>query len=165
MVRILKIAWISAAMMILVFACVWFVFRGTSEIPGEEVSIQPADHINSGEPLPGIYLSNPPVSGWHYQETAPWGIREEEISDQILIHNLEHGGIWISYFPDAPPEVVDALKAIVRKYKDKVVLTPRSANDSLIALAAWGRLDKFNYLDEARITKFIKAYKGKYQEE
>ncbi|MEK9174459.1 MAG: DUF3105 domain-containing protein, partial [Patescibacteria group bacterium] len=75
--------------------------------PGEAVIEQPASHIRPGDPIPGIYHSNPPVSGWHYTETAKWGIYDEEISDQILIHNLEHGGIWISYKPDVPPELVE----------------------------------------------------------
>lgn len=162
-IKILKIAGVSAAFVVLAFAAVWFIFKGTSEMPGEEVSIQPADHINPGDPMPGIYLTNPPVSGWHYDydETASWGIHEEEIKDQIAVSNLEQGGVWITYNPDSPPEVVGALKSITEKYKDKVILSPRSADDSLIALAAWGRLDKFNYFDEARIVKFIKAYRGK----
>lgn len=132
-----------------------------SEKPGEAVSIQPADHIKPGDPIPGLYLTNPPVSGWHYADTAEWGIHNEEVVDQLAIHNLEHGGIWITYTPDAPPELIEKLKAVAGRYKKDVVLSPRTANDSLIALAAWGRLDKFNYFDEARIIKFIKAYQGR----
>lgn len=162
--KILRVAVFSSAIFLGAAVLVFWIFNGVTEKPGEAVPVQPAEHIKPGEPLPGIYLTNPPVSGWHYQQTAPWGVHEQEISDQILIHNLEHGGVWISYHPDVPPEVIDELKSIASKYKDKVIMTPRSANDSLIALAAWGRLDKFNYFDESRIVKFIKAYRGKYQE-
>ncbi len=159
--KTLKIALISAAVVSLGSILTWLAFRGTSEMPGEEVSIQPADHINPGDPMPGIYLTNPPVSGWHYSQPAEWGVYDKELVDQNVIHNLEHGGIWISYQPDAPPELIENLKRVAGEYKDKVILSPRSANDSLIALSAWGRLDKFDYFDEARIVKFIKAYEGK----
>ena len=159
--KAMKIAVISFVVIISGSVLTWFAFRGTSEMPGEEVSIQPNEIINPGEPMPGIYLTNPPVSGWHYDETASWGIHEEEVKDQIAVSNLEQGGVWITYSPDLPPEVVDGLKSITEKYKDKVILSPRSANDSLIALSAWGRLDKFDYFDEARIKKFIRAYKDK----
>lgn len=159
--KAMKIAVISVAVIVFGSVLTWLAFRGTSEMPGEEVSIQPNEIINPGDPMPGIYLTNPPVSGWHYNETASWGVHEEEIKDQIAVSNLEEGGVWITYNPDSPPEVIDSLKSITEKYKDKVILSPRSANDSLIALAAWGRLDKFNYFDEARIVKFIKAYEGK----
>lgn len=135
--------------------------KAEADKPGEAISIQPADHIQPGEPIPGLYLSNPPTSGWHYGQTVEWGIYDQELTDQNVIHNLEHGGIWITYKPDVPPELVENLKRLAGEYKRKVVLSPRSANDSPIALAAWGRLDKFDYFDEARVKKFIKAYKDK----
>ena len=145
-----------------VWGIVGWVKRPAAEQPGEAVSIQPADHVKVGDIIPGIYLTNPPVSGWHYADTAEWGVYEKELSDQLVIHNLEHGGIWISYkIPDASFELIGKLKAVAERYKIGVILTPRAANDSLIALAAWGRLDKFDYFDEARIIKFIKAYKDK----
>src|SRR3989344_5933273 len=84
--------------------------------PGESVPIQPAEHINPGDPLPGLYLTNPPVSGWHYAQTAEWGIYDKELVDQNVIHNLEHGGIWISYRPDAPPELIAQLKEVAGRY-------------------------------------------------
>lgn len=135
--------------------------KAEADKPGEAIPIQPAEHIKPGEPIPGLYLSNPPVSGWHYGQTVEWGIYDEELTDQNVIHNLEHGGIWITYKPDVLPELVENLKRVAGEYKRKVVLSPRAANDSPIALAAWGRLDKFDYFDEARIKKFIKAYKDK----
>lgn len=163
--RFLRAFLMSAVLVLLIIVAIrWIARAPESEKPGEAVSIQPADHVQPGEPIPGLYLSNPPVSGWHYAEEAEWGIHNEALPDQLLIHNLEHGGIWISYKPDAPAEVIDNLKKIVGKFDRSVVLTPRSANDSMIALAAWGRLDQFNYFDEARILKFIKVFKDKIPE-
>ncbi len=139
----------------------WLKNRDTT-LPGEAVPEQPALHIQEGEPIPGIYHTNPPVSGWHYGKPAEWGIYDQELSDQQLIHNLEHGGIWISYKPSTtPPEVVENLKKVAGQFRSKVILTPREANNDMIALAAWGRLDKFDYFDEERIVKFIKALKNK----
>ncbi len=139
----------------------WLKGRDTT-LPGEAIPIQPALHIQPDEPLPGLYLSNPPVSGWHYGQTVEWGIYDKELVDQNVIHNLEHGGIWISYKPSIiPPDVLENLKRVAGRYKSKVVLAPREANNDMIALAAWGRLDKFDYFDEARIIKFIKALKNK----
>ena len=155
--------WILVALILagVIGTLIWWAKKAESNLPGEAVPIQPAEHINPSDPLPGLYLTNPPVSGWHYSQPAEWGIYDKEMPDQTLIHNLEHGGIWISYKPDAPQELIDNLKKLAGEYKRKVILTPRAANDSLIALAAWGRLDKFDYWDEARIKKFIKAFKNK----
>ena len=155
--------WLIAIVVLLLIIGGAYQWAKSSETnrPGEAIPVQPAEHIQPGQPLPGLYLSNPPVSGWHYGETVEWGIYDQELTDQNVIHNLEHGGIWITYKPDVPAELVENLKRVAGEYKRKVVLSPRAANDSPIALAAWGRLDKFDYFDEARIKKFIKAYKDK----
>jgi hypothetical protein len=80
------------------------------------------------------------------------------------VHNLEHGEIWISYRPGIPESAINELKSIVQS-SYKTVLTPRSKNDMDIAVAAWGRLDKFNLdgalLDRQRIEDFISRYRNK----
>ena len=108
------------------------------------------------------YNSNPPTSGPHCGQTARSGFREDSIADQNIIHNLEHGDIWISYHPRVPDEIKEELKQFGAA---KVIITPREENDTDIALAAWGRLDSFdlenNTLSKERIEDFIKRYVNK----
>ena len=115
-------------------------------------------HIEVGSPRPS-YNSNPPSSGPHYAETARTGFRKEAIPDEHIVHNLEHGDIWITFHPRISDEVKDKLKGFAG---GKVIVTPREANDFDISLVAWGRLDSFNItdnvLDEQRIEDFIKKY-------
>jgi len=115
-------------------------------------------HIEVGSPRPD-YNSNPPSSGLHYAETARTGFREEAIPDEYLVHNLEHGDIWIAFHPRISDEVKDQLKGFAG---GKVIVTPREANDFDISLVAWTRLDSFNIgstgLDEQRIRDFIGRY-------
>lgn len=101
-----------------------------------------------------------PTSGPHLEQVATAGFRDQEIPDGHLIHNLEHGDIWISYNPRISEDVRNELTQFL---DGKVVITPRSMNEQDIVLAAWGRLDSFN-LDESglpvdRIKDFIKRYK------
>lgn len=129
-----------------------------NEDQSRSVSILEARHITPGSALPE-YSSNPPTSGAHYAQTARSGFREEVIPDQNIIHNLEHGDIWISYRPG----ISDAAKEELKQFgAAKVIITPREANETDIALAAWGRLDTFNLEDDAlpieRIEDFIKRY-------
>lgn len=77
---------------------------------------------------------------------------------------MEHGGIWISYQPDIDEETKAKIEAIGKKYSGSVVVSPRSANDSLIAVASWGRLEKLSSFDEVRIVEFIKRNKNKSPE-
>ena len=112
------------------------------------------------------YNSNPPTSGKHWsdgQAPVARGVYEQEFPDEALVHNLEHGEIWISYQPDIPDNIKEELRAIARD-SYKVVLTPRAKNDTDIAVAGWGRLDKFNLegaLDRGRIEDFIQRYRNK----
>lgn len=128
---------------------------------GEEISIVSRDHINIGDDF-GSYNSNPPTSGAH-AGAAPWGFSEVEIVDQNAIHNIEHGGIWISY-KDIDEQSLEVLRTIARTNSQSVIISPRAANDSPVAIASWGRLLKTDVVDEEQIKEFIKGNKNKSPE-
>lgn len=171
--RIPVIFWI-VLVTVLVFAGGLFIVlktQGTGENPGQvksakllpgvaEFESQGAVHISPGTPH-DTYNSNPPTSGWHYVNPAGWGVYENQLADETLIHNLEHGGIWISYKPDLPNDQKAKLTEIAKRYRSKVILEPRAQNDAPIALAAWQRLLKLDTADEQRIVEFIANYKNK----
>ena len=151
---------IVAGIAVLVYGLYLLSFVGAPK--GEDlsrvISIMGEEHIGLGDSLPE-YNSNPPTSGPHYEQTARSGFRDEQITDQYIIHNLEHGDIWISYHPRIADEIKEELKQFAGA---KVIITPRETNDTDIALAAWGRLDAFNIennvLPVDRIKEFIKRY-------
>lgn len=156
------LAWILVA--VLGIYGVMQLMRGAApEAPDRSVAIpeQEPTHVPIGSPVPP-YSSDPPTSGPHYGETARTGFRTEDIADGHLIHNLEHGDIWISYNPRVDATIVERLKKFAAA---KVVVTSRNANEFDISLAAWGRLDSFNIedgvLDETRVSDFIKRYINK----
>lgn len=128
---------------------------------GTSFPIQGQEHIAVGATHPE-YNSNPPTSGWHYAQPATWGVHQDELPDEQLIHNLEHGGIWISY-KDVDPTTKSELERIARS-NQKVILTPRSKNDAPIVLASWGRSQKLEKFDRDAIINFIKANKNKSPE-
>src|SRR6185503_3015250 len=126
---------------------------------GEEFPEIGRNHIEPGTPH-DPYNSNPPTSGPHYAQPADWGIYSTALADEVLIHNLEHGGIWISY-KDVDADTLSKLEAVAKANPGSVILTPREANDSKIVLAAWIRLEKLDGYDEGKILEFIKANKNK----
>ena len=128
--------------------------------PGERVREVGNPHIPGGTKGTG-YASNPPTSGEHYQSEAPWGVHAQPLPDELIIHNLEHGGIWISYKDPKDTELAAKLAQVTRRYTTKVILTPRPQNDAPIAVAAWGHLLKLQEFDEVKIVAFISAYRGK----
>src|SRR5258708_26017697 len=131
---------------------------GTANPPTEEdFPSQGQTHIADGQSHPA-YNSNPPTSGWHYAAPAEWGIYQQTLPDEVLIHNLEHGGIWLSYRNTDDQQTIQQLSDIARRYPDHVILTPRLADDRPIAIAAWGHLLKLDAVDTAVILDFINRY-------
>jgi hypothetical protein len=116
-------------------------------------------HVAPGQPHPP-YNSNPPASGWHYPSTASWGFHTDEFPDELLIHNLEHGGIWISYKDDQDAAIVDPLVALARELPRKLVITHRPKNDSPLAVAAWDHLMKLERFDRTAIVDFYNRFKN-----
>lgn len=160
-----KAIWIAVGAILLLVAgglLIWFLPGGSGgDQPGVFYEAQGQDHVEIGFPFQ--YNSNPPTSGPHYKDPADWGVYREEIPDQVLIHNLEHGGIWIAYTPGIDPAIISALEEIAKEYDRKVIMTPRAANDADIAVAAWSRLDKFPVAEfsQDRVHRFIRAYRNR----
>lgn len=134
---------------------------GGPDGPGEKFPDQGQHHLlNHGETHPA-YNSIPATSGWHYSDSsapAQWGVYSEPLADEILVHNLEHGGVGIHYdCPDSCDELVDKLKTLAGKER-KTIVSPYPDMGFTIALTAWNFLDKFDTYDEERITDFISAH-------
>ncbi len=131
-------------------------------IPDKSIGIDvlTSPHIEPDE-VPSGYNSNPPTSGEHYVQPAPWGVYAETLPDQTLIHNLEHGGIWISYRDKNDKDTVKALEDLAEKYDSHLIVTYRPENDSPIIVTAWGRLLKLNEVNKGQIVNFIARYRFK----
>lgn len=97
------------------------------------------------------YNSNPPTSGPHYDTPEPRGAYREPFADEVLVHNLEHGYVWISYRPDTSPEIVNTLESFAG-FSKKIIVTPRKEDEKMIALAAWGWLDTFDSASPDRLS-------------
>ena len=165
---------IAAAGILVVGLIVWFIWgavRGPSGATTAGVGGRPRppvttypdqgrDHIFPGQAHPD-YNSNPPTSGWHFPQPADWGYYNGELPDELVVHNLEHGGIWISFRTTDDTEVINKLVALARRYRTKVIITLRPKNESRIAVAAWQHLMLLDQYDEPAIVDFINRYKNK----
>lgn len=159
------VKWVVAivAIILVIYGLSLLISHMTTPLPGESFDIQGRDHIPVGSSHPD-YNSNPPTSGSHYAQPTDWGVYQEKLNDENVIHSMEHGGIWISYQPSIDEETKEKLEAIGKKYSGSIVISPRSANNAPIALASWGRLEKLFSFDENRIVEFIKRNKNKSPE-
>ncbi|MFZ2126424.1 MAG: DUF3105 domain-containing protein [Candidatus Microsaccharimonas sp.] len=134
--------------------------------PGTEQSDNGREHVDSKE----YGGDQPPTSGPHASPLA-WGVYGTEVRDDQVIHNMEHGGIYVSYRPDLPQNEIAKLQALLSEpYSNpefkptKIVLAPRTANASPIELSSWQRNEKLQTYDQAKVEEYIKRNLGKSPE-
>src|SRR3989338_3358928 len=101
--------------------------KSSADKPGFAIAELSRDHIPDGQEV-AEYNSNPPTSRPHYGQPADWGIYEQPLPDERLLHNLEHGGIWISSRDTDDTALISELRDIADYYTLKVIMTPRLEN-------------------------------------
>jgi hypothetical protein len=137
----------------------YFAYRAAADLPGRQLPDLGNLHIATAETAHEPYNSDPPTSGPHLPYIAPWGVHTRPIPPELQVHNLEDGGVLVQYSCDCP-ELVEQLRRVVQRYDKFVILAPYPSMKSRIALTAWTRIDTLEEFDEARVTRFIEAYRG-----
>lgn len=129
------------------------------------------DHVSTDVTYDGF--SNPPTYGPHHGVVRdaqnnfitprPTGVYDTEQPDEDLVHNLEHGQVWISYNPNL---LSSADQSLLEQFvidggtNTGVILTPRSENTTAIAMASWAHLQTLNSFDATQIREFIETNRG-----
>jgi hypothetical protein len=80
------------------------------------------------------WITNPPASGRHLPDWAPWGYYDEQVPDGNAVHNLEHGGVvvWLGSAVDS--KMTAAIRGVLHS-GDKWVVSPRAHLDGLYSVA------------------------------
>lgn len=136
-----------------------------------EVAAPPnaADHSDVSGPgeVSPAWNTDPPTGGPHYGETLVYGAYDEPVEQARLVHNLEHGAVFVQYGATVPTETVTALRSFYDAQPDGLVLAPYPSLGAKIALGAWnadggargtGRLAVCRDFDEDAFAAFLAAY-------
>jgi hypothetical protein len=126
-------------------------------LPGEH-SVEPGGTSDD-------WNTTPPTTGPHYASSAIFGIYEEPLEQARVVHNLEHGGIFIQYGEDVPRETVEALADFYDRNKNGTIMAPYPELGDEFALGAWvaegegnGYLATCTSYDEEAVSAFFDAF-------
>ncbi|MDO8503966.1 MAG: DUF3105 domain-containing protein [bacterium] len=86
--------------------------------------------------------------------SATASARQEEATESAALT-----GVWESQ--ECKDLVAKLTSVYEKKGKKKLIVISRPSLDAKIALTAWGRIEKLSGFDEARIIKFIDAFRDK----
>jgi len=134
-------------------------FRVAPALPGDHSVEQPGGTDRS-------WNTDPPTTGPHYQIPAIFGIYDEPLETARVVHNLEHGGIFILYGDDVRDATVDQLRSFYDSHQTGTIMAPLPKLANQFALGAWvadaesgnGYLAKCERFDEDAVSKFFRAF-------
>lgn len=117
-------------------------------------------HVREGTPV-NDYVTRPPTSGRHWPQAAAWGISSTPVPDERAVHNLEHGGVVISYRGLTAAEL-DRLRKLVTELArthPKLLVRPYDQMErGRVAVTAWQWLMLLDQVNEAEIGAFVTTH-------
>ena len=118
-------------------------------------------HVPDGQSV--AYSTTPPTSGDHWVRWADCGFYENGLPDELIVHNLEHGNIVVSYNLSEERDITNLRNAMagiplaeewgVTRFYDKIP-------ESMVSVAAWGRRIRMPVVDVRGLANFFSAFAG-----
>lgn len=122
-----------------------------------------------------LWKTDPPTAGQQYGTPAIHGAYSDPLDQAPLVHNLEHGAVYIQYGDDVPDSTVEELRRFYDRHQNGTLLAPLPRLDDEIALGAWvvtdgelqdgdlgtGYLAKCKAFDEQAFSAFFDAFQFK----
>jgi Protein of unknown function (DUF3105) len=100
-------------------------------------AVKPRSHTVQPDGRSPLWNTVPPTSGPHYAVPAVWGAYSEPLQQARVVHNLEHGGIFIEYGNDVPASTVQELRSFYDDHTRGTLLAPSPSLGKQIAVGAW----------------------------
>ncbi len=109
-------------------------------------------------PGPVQYAQNPPVGGDHAPVWQNCGFYGEPIVDEMGVHSLEHGAVWITYSPDLPRPQLDILRDLAAD-QSYVLVSPYPNLPTPVVASAWGVQLQLPSAGDRRLREFVNRYR------
>jgi hypothetical protein len=147
---------VAGAGIVALAAVLGFVFIGgggtkdiaaTMQAAGCQLKAVPAEVGNHTAALNATsnpkWNTDPPTSGPHYPVPAIYGEYDTPLKTAQVVHNLEHGAVFVLYGPKVPAATVQQLRDFYNDDTTGMLLAPYPKLGDKIALGAWTVPDNF----------------------
>ena len=81
------------------------------------------------------------------------------LPDEYVVHDVEHGAVWLGYDPDLDAADVDVIHELARDNR-KVLAAPYPglAEGEAVVATAWARQFRLESVDDPRLAEFVAQY-------
>ena len=131
-------------------------------------------HTHEDVCTPITYVSNPPSSGNHWPIWAKFTTYTQPVRREMLVHDMEHGAIVMSYGCSDCAEVPAAFEKAASDFgidplcatteggamRSRIVITPDPKIPTPIAMSSWRSTYTATCIDPESILAFVKEHYG-----
>nr|WP_246284388.1 DUF3105 domain-containing protein [Nocardioides perillae] len=103
------------------------------------------------------YEQTPAVGGDHNAVWLNCGVYEEPVPDELAVHSLEHGAVWLAHAPDADADVREALGEIADG-NGYVLVSPVEGLDAPVVASAWGVQLELDDAEDPKLEGFVTQF-------
>jgi hypothetical protein len=131
------------------------------------------DDDGASDPIPGLvtfqnlsrrhvttpvaYPEVPPVGGDHSAALQTCGAYDKPVPNELAVHSMEHGAVWITHRPDLPSEEVDRLRSFTDR--SHVLVSPHPDLPAPVVASAWGLQVRLDSANDTRLKGFVSQFR------
>jgi hypothetical protein len=136
--------------------------EGCAEVIGEPFCSEGQDHVPQDTEI--AWMSDPPHSGPHYPTWELWGEHDTTVPRGNWVHNLEHGGIVLSYRCADPCDAeLEILRDVIEQRPElRILLTPDPylPDRERFAALSWTWIHRFDAPDLEELLCFADQHEN-----
>lgn len=117
------------------------------------VPVESVDHVRYDVEYP----TAPPAGGPHLGIWLNCGFYTVPVLDELAVHSLEHGAVWVTYRADVPADSIRQLAALAVQ-SSHLLVSPYEAQRSPLVLSAWARQLALDSVEDPRFERFLEVY-------
>ncbi len=104
-----------------------------------------------------VYEQTPPVGGPHDPSWESCGFYGTEIREEMGVHSMEHGAVWITFAPNLPASDVAVLTAVVAGHP-YLLVSPYEGLPAPVVASAWGEQLLLESVSDPRLAQFVEFF-------
>lgn len=112
-------------------------------------------------PVADLDYDRPAPSGGDHLPAPGWlncGVYEGAVPDELAVHSLEHGAVWIALGPDSSADDRTAATALVDRADGRAFVSDVPDLPNPVELVAWGVRLALPSLEDPRAEEFVDDY-------
>ncbi len=108
---------------------------------------------------PVTYQQTPPAGGPHDPTWDDCGVYTEQPRNENVVHDLEHGTVWITYRPGLDAAGIQQLETALGTVKSqKTILSPYPGLPAPVVVSVWNAQLDLEGADDPRLPTFLSFY-------